>query len=141
MQNWEESLRSIVIADEGMKLAYVDLEQAESRLVGAIEWNLCHDETYLKACESGDLHTSVARLAWPNTSWTGDLQRDREIAEKPFYRQHSFRHMAKVLGHGTNYRGTPFTMAKHTKIDKRVITEFQTRYFSSFPAHVRWHTD
>lgn len=100
LQNIEDSLRACFVADPGMKFAYIDLEQAESRAVGAIEWNLFHDGRYLDACESGDLHTSVCRLAWTDLPWTGDLKRDREIAEQPFYRQHSYRHMAKVLGHG-----------------------------------------
>ena len=141
LQNIEELLRSVFIADEGMKLAYIDLEQAESRLVGAIEWNLFGDSNYLDACESGDLHTAVCRLAWPGLKWTGDLIRDREIAEAPFYRQHSYRHMAKVLGHGTNYNGKPYTMAKHTKLDTKSIAEFQSKYFAAFPAHQRWHAN
>jgi len=124
-----------------MKFAYIDLEQAESRLVGAIEWNLFGDGRYLDACESGDLHTSVCRLAWNDLPWSIpiDLKADRIIAEAPFYRQHSYRHMAKVLGHGTNYRGTPFTMAKHTKLDAKLIAEFQSKYFLAFPSHQRWH--
>lgn len=100
LQNLEERLRRPFVADPGMKFAYIDLEQAESRLVGAIEWNLFGDGRYLDACESGDLHTSVCKLAWGELSWAGDLKADREIAEQPFYRQHSYRHMAKVLGHG-----------------------------------------
>lgn len=139
LQNIEEMLRSVFIADKGMKLAYIDLEQAESRLVGAIEWNLFGDGSYLDACESGDLHTSVCRLAWTGLAWTGDLKRDRDIAEQPFYRQHSYRHMAKVLGHGTNYNGKPYTMSKHTKLDAKLIGEFQAKYFAAFPAHQRWH--
>jgi DNA polymerase I-like protein with 3'-5' exonuclease and polymerase domains len=47
--------------------------------------------------------------------------------------------MAKVLGHGTNYNGKPYTMAKHTKLDTKLITEFQRKYFLAFPAHQRWH--
>lgn len=140
LQNIEELLRSVFIADPGFKFAYIDLEQAESRLVGAIEWNLFHDGTYLDACESGDLHTTVCKLAWRDQlAWTGDLKRDREVAEQPFYRQHSYRHMAKVLGHGTNYNGKPFTMAKHTKLDQKLIGNFQEKYFAAFPAHRRWH--
>ena len=138
LQNIEERLRSVFVADPGHKFAYIDLEQAESRLVGALEWNILHDGTYLDACESGDLHTSVCRLAWSDLPWTGDLVRDREIAEQPFYRQHSYRHMAKVLGHGTNYNGKPYTMAKHTKLDAREIAKFQGKYFAAFP-HQRWH--
>jgi DNA polymerase I-like protein with 3'-5' exonuclease and polymerase domains len=48
--------------------------------------------------------------------------------------------MAKVLGHGTNYNGKPFTMAKHTKLDAKLIAEFQQKYFTAFPAHQRWHS-
>jgi hypothetical protein len=117
------ALRRPFVADPGMKFAYIDLEQAESRLVGAIEWNLFGDGRYLDACESGDLHTSVCRLAWTELGWTGDLKRDRAIADQPFYRQHSYRHMAKVLGHGTNYAGKPYTMAKHTKLEAPLIAE------------------
>lgn len=140
LQNIEERLRSAFVADQGFKFAYIDLEQAESRLVGALEWNLFHSGAYLDACESGDLHTSVCKLAWKHLPWTGDLRKDREIADQPFYRQHSYRHMAKVLGHGTNYNGKPYTMAKHTKLDAKLIGAFQSVYFTAFP-HQRWHAD
>lgn len=140
LQNIEDLLRSVFVSDPGYKFAYIDLEQAESRLVGAIEWNLFKDGRYLDACESGDLHTSVCRLAWGSQlEWTGDLGRDKVLAETPFYRQHSYRHMAKVLGHGTNYNGKPYTMAKHTKLDAKLIAEFQSKYFTAFPAHQAWH--
>lgn len=139
LQNIEEALRKIYEADPGMKFAYIDLEQAESRAVGAIEWNLFHDGRYLDACESGDLHTSVCRLAWSNLPWTGDLKKDKEVAETPFYRQHTHRHMAKVLGHGTNYAGQPYTMSKHTKLEASIIKEFQAKYFTAFPSHLKWH--
>lgn len=139
LQNLEERLRRPFVADPGMKFAYIDLEQAESRLVGAIEWNLFGDGRYLDACESGDLHTTVCRLAWTELPWAGDIKGDRDVAERPFYRQHSHRHMAKVLGHGTNYNGKPYTMAKHTKLAATLIAEFQQKYFRAFPAHQRWH--
>lgn len=140
LQNIEELLREVFVADPGMKFAYIDLEQAESRLVGAIEWNLFNDGTYLEACESGDLHTSVCRMAWGDkVKWTGDLKKDRDLAEQPFYREHSYRHMAKVLGHGTNYNGQPYTMEQHTKLEQNLINDFQLVYFRAFPAHKKWH--
>jgi DNA polymerase-1 len=139
LQNIEQKLRRPFIADDEKKLCYIDLEQAESRAVGAFCWNIFQDSKYLDACESGDLHTSVCRMAWPGLPWTGDLRRDRAIAELPFYRQHSYRHMAKVLGHGTNYRGQPYTMSQHTKLDQSIIREFQERYFTAFPAIKLWH--
>lgn len=140
LQNIEERLRRIVIADPGMKFANIDLEQADSRNIGALCWNVFRDPTYLDACESGDLHTTVARMSKPGLPWTGNLKADREIAERPYYRHHSLRHMCKVLGHGTNYLGSPYEMSKHTKIEQSVIKEFQTQtYFPTFPAIPRLH--
>lgn len=139
LQNIEKKLREVFIPDDGMKFCEIDLEQAESRAVGAIIWNLFRDPLYLDACESGDLHTTVTKLCWPDLGWTNNLKVDKQIAEEPFYRQHSYRHMAKVLGHGTNYGGTPPTMAKHTHLEIPIIREFQTRYFRSFPGIQKWH--
>src|SRR4029077_15264116 len=84
LQNIEEILRSVFIADKGMKMAYVDAQQGEGRVVGAIEWNLFEDGTYLNACESGDLHTSVAKLVWPNLAWTNSLESDTKLDEEPY---------------------------------------------------------
>jgi DNA polymerase-1 len=139
LQNIEESLRSIFVADPGMKMAYLDEPQGESRMVGAIEWNLFKDGRYLDACESGDLHTTVARMCWPELGWTGDPAEDRILAERPFYRHYDYRFMCKKIGHGSNYAGQPYTLAKQAKIDRRAIEDFQPKYFTAFPAHHRWH--
>lgn len=139
LQNVEESLRSVVIADPGMKLGYFDAEQGESRVVGAIEWNLFSDPRYLDACESGDLHTAVAKLVWPGLNWPDNLKEAKEIAEKPFYRHYSRRFMCKKIGHGTNYGGKPQTLSNQAKVEIGLITDFQPKYFKAFPAHLRWH--
>lgn len=139
LQNVEEILRRIFISDPGMKLAYIDAAQGESRVVGAIEWNLFKDGRYLDACESGDLHTSVAKLVWPDDDWTDDLAADKEIAERPYYRHYSKRFMCKKIGHGTNYGGQPKTLAEQARVDIDLIKEFQPKYFRAFPAHLRWH--
>jgi DNA polymerase-1 len=139
LQNIEEALRSIFIADPGMKMAYLDAAQGESRVVGAIEWNLFKDGRYLDACESGDLHTNVAKLCWPDLGWTGDPRLDRQLAERPFYRHYDYRFMCKKIGHGTNYGGKPYTLSKQAKIEQRAIEDFQPKYFIAFPAHQRWH--
>jgi len=130
LQNVEERLRRVVIADRGMKFANVDLEQADSRNI---------DGKYLDACESGDLHTTVAKMSRPELPWTNSLSEDRRIAEQPYYRHYGLRHMCKVLGHGTNYLGSPYEMSKHTKIDQATIKDFQALYFSTFPAIHRLH--
>jgi DNA polymerase-1 len=139
LQNIEERLRACYAADPGMKFAYIDLEQAESRAVGAICWNLFGASRYLDACESGDLHTNVTKMCFAELPWAGTPKEDKAIAERPFYRQHSYRHMCKVLGHGSNYRGTPYTMAKHTKIEQSTVADFQSRYFAGFPELPMWH--
>jgi DNA polymerase-1 len=133
LQNFPDRLRSIFIADEGRKLAYCDLEQAESWIVGIRSWLVSSDRSYLDAIQSGDLHTSVARMVWPELAWTGDLRADRAIAEGPFYRDYSYRDMAKRGGHGTNYYGTAPTMAKHLKVQPSLMKEFQHAYFTAFP--------
>ncbi len=138
LQNIQERLREIFVADEGKKFANIDLEQGDSRNVGGIIWNIFGDPKYLDACESGDLHTTVAKLTWPELAWTNDPRADRELAESPYYRHHGRRHMCKVLGHGTNYLGQPKTMAEHTKIDVPTINSFQSKYFEAFPIRA-WH--
>jgi|SRR5215472_2890154 len=139
LQNVEESIRPIFISDPGKKMAKFDAKSGESYCVGAIEWNLFKDGRYLDACESGDPHTATARICWPGLPWTGDLKRDKEIAEQPFYRHYSYRFMCKKIGHGSNYRGAPATLAEQAQIERRVIEQFQPKYFLAYPAHLRWH--
>lgn len=139
LQNIEDLLRQVLIADPGMKMAYFDAEQGESRVVGAIEYNLFKDARYLDACEGGDLHTTVAKLCWPEDSWTGDLKADKDLAEQPFYRHYSKRFMCKKIGHGSNYGGQPPTLAAQAKVDVQIVREFQEKYFEAFPSHLYWH--
>jgi DNA polymerase I len=136
-QNITEEIRHIFVASPGKKLAYIDLEQAESRAVAF----LSGDEAYRNACESGDLHTTVTRLIWPKLDWSPsrNLDHDKGVAERQFYRQFSYRDMAKRGGHGSNYLGTPPTMAKHLKIDVALMRDFQAGYFRAFPGIPAWH--
>lgn len=138
LQNVEESLRSIFIADPGMKFAKFDAKSGESYVVGAIEWNLFGDDKYLKACESGDPHTATARLCWPNLPWTGDLKRDKQTAETPYYRHYTYRFMCKKLGHGSNYGGKAATLSTQAKLPLGVVEQFQPVYFRAYPAHLQW---
>lgn len=140
LQNIEESLRSVFIADAGQKMAKFDAKSGESYCVGAVEWNLFRDGKYLDVCESGDPHTATARLCWPKElPWTGDLARDREIAETPYYRHYTYRYMCKKLGHGSNYLGKAATLAQQSRVDISAVDRFQIAYFKAYPAHLRWH--
>lgn len=144
LQNVTSSLRSIFVADPGMKFANLDLEQADSRNVGALCWNTLlesHGETYagkyLDACESGDLHTLVCRMGNPGLGWGTDT--DRAIADAVAFKHLTYRDLAKKLGHGSNYLGTPPTMAKHARIPVPLAKQFQANYFSAFPCIPEWH--
>lgn len=146
LQNVDPKLRSIFFAPAGRKFCNLDLEQADARNVGAICWNLFHARmgpelagAYLDMCESGDLHTRVAKMVWPELTWPEDPTKWRAVADSVFYRGLSYRDTAKRLGHGTNYLGQPRTMAMHTKIPEYLVTAFQSAYFSAFPCLKAWH--
>lgn len=144
LQNVDRKLRNAFVADPGMYLFNIDLEQADARNVGARLWTLFLEShgpefagAYLDACESGDLHTTVCQMAWTGLDW--NLDNPRETADRIAYRDFSYRDMAKKLGHGTNYYGTPRTMAGHTNVETALIEDFQRRYFGAFPAIPLWH--
>ena len=139
LQNVEASLRSIFVADPGYKFAKFDAKSGESFIVGAIEWNLFRDPRFLDACESGDVHTSVARGCWPDLPWTGSRDADKLIAEGKFYRHLSYRDACKRIGHGSNYLGGAPQISAETRVPIDIVTDFQSTYFAAFPAHRLWH--
>lgn len=143
LQNVTESLRSVFVADEKMMFCNIDLEQGDSRNVGALCWNLFANEdeafagSYLNACESGDLHTFVSKIAFPNLAW-GSAP-DREIAEQLAHKHYDYRFMSKKIGHGSNYLAQPETVAKHARIPVQIAKDFQEKYFGGFPCIPEWH--
>lgn len=145
LQNVSGALRNMFVAERGRKFVEIDLEQADSRNVGALAWNLFYEShgpefagAYLDACESGDLHTTVCRMAWGDLDWGDDSSLWRSVADSIAYRELSYRDLAKKLGHGTNYLGQPFTMAMHTKVAAGIIESFQSAYFGAFPCVKEW---
>lgn len=104
LQNWEKRMRELIVPDPGYVMFDCDLEQAESRAVAY----LAGDDAYISACENGDLHTDVA---------CGVFQVEpRRVNEDAPGLSFSYRHMAKVSGHGTNYLLTPTSLARYNKI-------------------------
>jgi len=141
LQNINSTMRRMFCADDGYRLISTDLEQAESRVVAGLVWAATGDDTYWRACESGDLHTQVCRMAWPELGWTGDAKHDREIANQPYpaLPHYSYRDIAKRIGHGSNYRGSAFGIAQAVGIPVQIVTDFQLRYFLVFPSIPAWH--
>lgn len=134
-QNVTDEMRRIFVADEGMKFAYCDLSSAESYAMGYA----AQDQAYIDAIGTGDVHTAVAKMVWPELDWTDDPAHNKKVAKVPFYRHHSYRDMAKKLGHGCNYVGTAYTMAKETKIPIKVVENFMNIYFGLFPKLRAYH--
>lgn len=146
LQNIDRLLREVFIADPGMKLGNIDLAQADSRNLGALCWNTFLSErgeafagSYLNATESGDLHTTVSRMARPHLPWTDDPKRNRELADTKYHRNDSYRDLDKKLGHGTNFVGAAPTMAKHAHVPEGEVREFQHNYFRAFPCIKEYH--
>jgi DNA polymerase-1 len=146
LQNIDRDLRSVFISDPGMKFANLDLEQADSRNLGALCWErFLNDKgeafagAYLDLCESGDLHTQVSRMARPILPWTDDPRANRAIADQIYYRNYSYRDLDKRLGHGSNYLGSPRTMAKHAKVPVGEVETFQRNYFTNLPCIPAYH--
>lgn len=147
LQNVDRKLRKIFVAKPGKKFANLDLEQADSRNVGATCWNRFVDEkgerfagSYLDACESGDLHTVVTRMARPELNWGDDPAKWRAVADQEFYRGKTYRDISKALGHGSNYLLTAESAVKKTQIALQAAKDFQAKYLhTAFPVIPEWH--
>jgi len=141
-QNIAPALRYIFEADPGWKLCVIDLEQVEARDVGFFCGMLFDDWSYLDSCESGDLHTNNAVLIWKELGWPEDPRARRAMADQLFYRDFSYRDMAKRGSHLSNYYGQHWTMARSLKIPPKLAEDFQYRYCkgpeAAFPCIPRW---
>jgi hypothetical protein len=128
------------IADPGHKLCGIDKEQAEARWVGFYIGILFDDWSYLDLLESQDGHTAVARMVWKDElPWTGDLKKDRQIAEMPFLDE-TYRQKSKKLSHATNILGKPPGIAAATNVPVKNVIQYQEAYFEALPCIPRYHT-
>ena len=132
LQNIPDEVRRMFVPDPGMKICNIDLEQADARGVAAYAYACSGLDNLWRACESGDLHTTVSSLLWPEV-------RSRQDADRLYYREYTYRDLAKRGGHGTNYLAKARTVAKHLKIPVSVAEDFQHKYFTAFPEIPMWH--
>lgn len=170
LQNVNRKLRFPFVADPGMYLVNIDLEQADGRNIGAVCWQMFYDATaediaralkldewngpvgaefagtYLDACEDGDLHTTVCNMVWEHglgdEPWPEDEAEWKKFCDGIIaHGQDSYRQLSKKGGHGTNYYGTPRTMAKHLHLPSSILSDFQDRYFTKFPCIKAFHNE
>jgi DNA polymerase I len=164
LQNVNRQLRFPFVADPGMYLLNIDLEQSDGRNIGAVCWNLFYDATaediakalgvdewtgpvgaefagtYLNAAEGEDLHTTVCNMVWPDLEWPEDVSEWKKFCDGIIaHGQDSYRQLSKKGGHGTNYYGTPPTMAKHLHTTIKIMEYFQKGYFAKFPCIKAFH--
>jgi DNA polymerase-1 len=137
LQNIAEKNRHIFIADAGKEFLYPDLKQAES-LVVAYD---ARDEGYIEAHLSGDVHTFICRILWPDLPWTGDLKRDKVVAKQPahFDPDHTYRFAAKRCQHGLNYGLRPQGLAMWAHITLGEARVVYDTYYDTFPGIRAWH--
>lgn len=138
-QNITERHRHILIADPGFEACYADLKQAESLEVAY----LSEDPKYIEAHLSGDTHTYVARLVWPEMAWTGDIKQDKKLAKETLpswdpVAGHDVRFQSKRIQHGSNYGLTPQGIAMIAHIPLAVAATAQRNYFGEFPYIKAW---
>lgn len=89
LQNIDDYIRRIFIPDPGYIFFNCDQQGAEARVVGY----LAGDEAYIKAVESGDVHTMVAAMVF-------GFKPERDLADRKYYREMSYRDIAKRAAHG-----------------------------------------
>ena len=89
LQNIDDWIRRIFVPDPGHVFFNCDQQGAEARVVGYI----AGDEAYIKAIESGDVHTMVASMVF-------GFEPRRELADRKYYRDMSYRDIAKRCAHG-----------------------------------------
>lgn len=127
LQNIDDYIRRIFIPDPGYIFFNCDQQGAEARVVGY----LAGDTDYIKAVESGDVHTMVAAMVF-------GFEPKRHLADRKYYREMSYRDIAKRAAHGSNYGGSAYTIARTLKVETKLIEEFQSKYFRTFPNLRKW---
>ena len=89
LQNLNQDTRRMLVPDPGYIFFYSDQQGAEARYVA----NKSGDPNYIAACEGGDSHTTVASMVF-------GFPPERELAERKYYRDYTYRDLTKKGAHG-----------------------------------------
>ncbi|AFF28375.1 DNA polymerase [Mycobacterium phage Twister] len=108
-------IRRCFIADEGHRIASVDYQAQELRVLAA----LSKDETMIQAFLNGeDLHLMTARAAWP------DREIDKDSPERKY---------AKVVNFGRVYGGGAKTVAEQTGLSMAMAQQVVSGFDKAYP--------
>jgi DNA polymerase I-like protein with 3'-5' exonuclease and polymerase domains len=133
MQNIADKNRGIFIPDPGLVLFYADLEQAESKII-AYDAQSPQD---IWDHNNGDTHTGLATTLFPELPWE-DPRGPRAVADTPlpWDPDHSYRHVAKIVRHGTNIGMSATGVARQLHQPRKVGGEMRERYFKRYPENL-----
>jgi len=154
-QNITPRLRHILCAEPGWKIAAPDYAQIESRMVGAICFQLFGATAYLNATECGDLHSLTCSIVWSDLPWPEDftlewlaahgpfpadmIKAAKKIAGQEFYRGKSRRDLNKTLGHAKNYRSAARSIAHRAHLPPDLVEHYYQIDSKAFPEKDQWH--
>lgn len=133
MMNLPGKIRNMFVADPGMELLSVDLEQAESRVI-AYKFE---DEAYIRAHEEGNVHVYVGRILFPDLPWTGDEAEDKVMLKGTVFPAdpvNTYYDKSKRNQHGMNYMLEARGLAKHAKMPFPLAKLAFARYHGEFNA-------
>jgi uracil-DNA glycosylase family 4 len=127
----ETRVRELYVARPGCKLVYFDLSQAELRFAAY----LSGDESFIAACESGDVHTATAKLLFPAEAEL--IGADPKGAGKPF------RDVEKNSIFGFCYYAEPstifgFVRSKGLPVDMRDVLLMHDMVRENFAGYFRY---
>lgn len=135
LQNQPHEAYPMFICEPGWCLFYLDLEQAEARVVG---W-LAKIEKWIEDFERArlnpgtfDCHRSLASEMW-GMPYEQTPEKDHTPDGK-----HSLRYIAKRCRHGLNYRMAPQRLAETTGLSLKDAIDAYRRYHAINPELRRW---
>lgn len=129
------NIRQLFIPDDGCYILDWDLDRADLQVV---VWEADDETLRLLLKEGIDLHLANAQVLF-KLPYTLDNLRDPKFVEQAKADYNFQRQMTKIFTHGTNYGGSPRTMAAHCEVSVSEAYEMQDRWFAAHPAIKSWH--
>jgi hypothetical protein len=135
LQNQPHEAYPMFVCEPGYSLFYIDLEQAEARVVGWLaklgKWIDDFERARLNP-GTFDCHRSLASEMW-GMAYESVPEKDHDAAGR-----HTLRYVAKRCRHGLNYRMAPQRLSETTGLSLRDATDAYRRYHAINPELRQW---